>query len=146
VYPNPQVASYIQQNFLPVKIHIKEQPQSFQRFGARWTPTLILLDSEGTERYRFEGFLPAEDFLAHLRLGVGHALFARNQFKEAEEQFREVSRRYPNSEAAAEALYWSGVANYKATGNAGALQETAREFSNKYQQSSWAKRASVWAA
>jgi hypothetical protein len=32
---------------------------------------MIVADSDGTERYRFEGYLPAEDFVAQLALGIG---------------------------------------------------------------------------
>ena len=63
-------AQFINQNFVPIKIHIKENKEAFGRFGAQWTPTLILLDPEGKERYRFEGFLPPEDFLAQLEMGL----------------------------------------------------------------------------
>ena len=48
------------------------------------------------------------------------------------------------TDAAPEALYWAGVARYKATGDAAALAETAAEFANRYQDSAWAKKASVW--
>ena len=63
MYPDPRVEGFIRENFLPVKIHIKEQPATFQRFGAQWTPTIAILDPDGSERHRFEGFLPADDFL-----------------------------------------------------------------------------------
>jgi TolA-binding protein len=53
-------------------------------------------------------------------------------------------KRYPETEAAPEAVYWAGVARYKATGDASALSETARQFRERYQSSSWAKKASVW--
>ena len=46
---------------------------------------------------------------------------------------------------AAEALYWAGVAKYKATGDAAALGETAEAFSTRFRDSPWAKKASVWA-
>ncbi len=138
--------SFIRENFIPVKIHIKEQPQVFQRFGAQWTPTLVILDSDGKERYRFEGYLPPDDFLAQLKLGLAHAAFAREQWQEAERRYREILEQLPNTDAAAEALYWAGVARYKATGDASALKETAQQFQKKYSGSTWAKRASVWAA
>jgi TolA-binding protein len=51
---------------------------------------------------------------------------------------------YPQTEAAAEAQYWAGVSRYKATGDGGALKETARAFDERYQDSPWAKKASVW--
>ena len=140
------MASFITQNFIPVKIHIKEQPQNFQRFGAQWTPTEIILDPEGAERYRFEGFLPAEDFIAHLQAGLARSAFEHSQWQEAERLYRQIVEQFPNTEVAPEALYWAGVAKYKATGNAEALGETAANFKKKYTGSSWAKKASVWAA
>lgn len=146
MYPNPRVADFISRNFIPVKIHVKEQPQNFQRFGAQWTPTEIILDSEGTERYRFEGFLPAEDFIAHLQSGLARSAFEHNHWQEAERLYRQIVEQFPNTELAPEALYWAGVAKYKGTGNAAALGETAANFKKKYTESSWAKKASVWAA
>ncbi|HEU4680308.1 MAG TPA: tetratricopeptide repeat protein [Gemmatimonadales bacterium] len=150
VYPDERVARFIQENFLPARVHVKDQAAEFRRLGerynAQWTPTLLVLDPEGTERHRIEGFLPAEDVLAQLTLGLGHSAFARQQWDEAERRFREVVERYPNTEAAPEALYWAGVARYKGKGDAKALGETAQEFSRRYKDTSWAKKASVWAA
>jgi outer membrane protein assembly factor BamD (BamD/ComL family) len=127
---------------------VKDQAEDFRRFGqrynAQWTPTLLVLDPQGTERHRVEGFLPAEDLLPQLMLGLGHSEFARQQWQEAERHFREVVDRFPDSEAAAEAMYWSGVSRYKGSGDAAALGETARAFGRRYQESSWAKKASVW--
>ena len=127
---------------------MKDQAEDFRRFGerynAQWTPTLLVLDPQGTERHRVEGFLPAEDLLPPLMLGLGHSEFARQQWQAAERHFREVVDRFPDSDAAAEAMYWSGVSRYKGSGDAAALGETARAFSRRYQESSWAKKASVW--
>jgi outer membrane protein assembly factor BamD (BamD/ComL family) len=117
-----------------------------QRFNAQWTPTLLVIDPEGIKRHRIEGFLPAEDLLAQLTLGLGHSAFARQQWDEAERRFRDVVDWFPGTEAAPEALYWAGVSRYKAKGDPAALGETAREFKRRYQDSSWAKKASVWAA
>jgi len=103
-----------------------------------------MLDEAGEERHRVEGFLPAADFISQLALGRAKAAFASGEFAEAERRFREVVDRYPNADAAAEALYWAGVSHYKATGDAGALKETARQFRERYTDTSWAKKASVW--
>lgn len=132
------------ENFIPVKIHIKEQPQTFQRFGAQWTPTAIILDSEDKEQHRFEGFLPADDFLAQLHLGLAKSAFAHQDFAGAEKRFRTIVEKFPNTEAAPEALYWAGVSKYKATNNPAALGETGQQFKSRYLDSSWAKKASVW--
>lgn len=128
---------------------MRDQAEDFkrlgERFSAQWTPTLLVIDQTGTERYRVEGFLPADDLLAELTLGLGHSAFARSDFAEAEKRFREVLERFPNSEVAAEAQYWAGVSRYKATNDAAALGETARQFTQRFQDSTWAKKASVWA-
>ena len=62
---------------MPIKVHVKENAEAFERFGAQWTPTMTVAEPDGTERYRFEGYLPPEDFLAHLALGLAKAAFAR---------------------------------------------------------------------
>jgi len=148
VYTDPRVVKFIEDHFVPVRIHVRDQADEFKRLGAKysaqWTPTILEIDSTGEERHRIEGFLPASDFLAQLALGLGRSAFARSDFAEAERWFREVVERYPGTDAAPEALYWAGVARYKASGDATALRETAQQFGQRYQETSWAKKAAVW--
>jgi hypothetical protein len=149
VYTDPRVANLIQERFTPVKVHVRERADEYKRLGerynAQWTPTILVIDPDGEERHRVEGFLPADDYLAQLTLGLARSAFARHQFAEAERLYREVVEKYSGSEAAPEALYWAGVSRYKATGDASALVDTADQFSKRYQSTSWAKKASVWA-
>ena len=102
------------------------------------------LDPDGAELHRIEGFLPADDFLAQLALGLAHAAFKRQDWAEAVRRFSEIAARHGDSEAAAEATYWAGVSRYKATGDAKHLMETGAAFSNRFQGTTWAKKASVW--
>ena len=135
-------------NFLPARVHVKDQAAEFsrlgERYGAQWTPTILILDPDGAERHRIEGFLPADDFLAQLAIGLAKAAFSRNDFAEAERRYREVLEKYPKTESAPEAMYWAGVSRYKGSNDASALQETTRAFSKRYQDTAWAKKASVW--
>ncbi len=128
-----------------MKIHIKEQPKLFERFGVQWTPTIQVLDAEGTKHHQFEGFLPAEDFLAELKLGLAHTAFARQQWKDAESRYNDILTTLPNSDAAAEARYWLGVSRYKNSGDPAELRRTAEAFTTSYTDTTWAKKASVWA-
>lgn len=105
-----------------------------------------MLDADGAERYRFEGYLPAPEFLAHLEFGLAKRAFARDEWAEAERAFRAVVQRYPESDVAPESLYWAGVAKYKASGQPSALKETAALFTRHYPNSLWATKASVWGA
>jgi hypothetical protein len=144
VYPSGSVASFVTRNFVPVRAHVKEQPAAFERFGAQWTPTLIVLDPDGVERHRIEGFLPADDLVAQLRLGLAHAARARGEFADAERRYGELADDPSAGDAAPEALYWAGVSRYKGSGDASALTDTARQFQARFTGTPWAKRAAVW--
>ena len=100
------VAPPHQQNFVPVEAHIKERPVYFHRFGAVWTPTVLILDSDGTERLRVEGYLPRDEFSAHLEMGLARVALMRKQWDEAERRYAQVVERYPDSKVAPEAIYW----------------------------------------
>ncbi len=103
-----------------------------------------VLDPEGRERYRFVGYLPTDEFLAHLYMALVKTAFAHKRWQEAERWARALLDRFPEGDLAPEALYWAGVAPYQATQDPKALAQTAEAFTRRYAQSSWAKRSSVW--
>jgi hypothetical protein len=148
VFPDERVARFINEHFVPARVHVKEQAEDFKRLGdefkAFWTPTQLILEPDRAERHRLEGFLPTEDFLAQLTLGLAKTDFARQKWSDAENRFREVVEKYPDTSAAPEALYWAGVSRYKRTNDPAALRETANEFTQRYTDSDWAKRTTVW--
>ena len=141
------MVSFIGDNFVAVKIHIKEQPQTFKRFGAQWTPTILIMAPDGEEAHRIEGFLPVEDFLAQLELGLGKALMREEKFREAESHLRAVAAQHAESESAPQALYWAGVAAYKGTGSKdpGKLKETYQNLLKLFPSSEWTRKGVVWA-
>ena len=145
---NPEVVEFISKNFSPVRIHAREQMEDFKRLGARfdahWTPTILVIAPDGAEKHRIEGFLPADEFLAQLMLGLGHSAFARGRFSEARSWFDQLLERYAATEAAPEAQYWCGVAQYTETNDGAALAATAKRFKERYADSTWAKKSSVW--
>lgn len=122
---------------------MKEQPDAFPRFGAEWTPTVLVSDSGGKEHHRIEGFLPKDDFMGQLRLGLAHLARERGDFEKAESGYRELAGS-AQSDLAAEALYWAGVSKYKRTNDGEALTDTARQMRARFPDSSWMKKASVW--
>ena len=139
------MSEFITLNMIPVRLHVKKHPEAMARFNVQWTPTVLILDSDGNERHRIEGYLPADEFLVQLNIGMAHAAFRTNKFDKAEKLYRGIIDRYPNTEAAAESQYWAGVSKYKGTNDASALKQTAEAFKSRYQDSSWAKKASIWA-
>ena len=107
---------------------------------------MLVVDAAGKEHYRLEGYLPAPELLEQLELGLGHASFASKKWPEAQEHYENVLRMFPHGFSAPEALYWAGVSRYKASGNPQALAETAKQFETRFQDSIWAKKASVWSS
>lgn len=150
MYPDERVARFVSDSFLPVRVHVKDDAEEYQRlgsrFGAEWTPTILVVDPGGDERHRIEGFLPVDELLGQLELGLARVELSAGSFADAEGRFQDVVRAHPETEAAPEALYWAGVARYKATDDGKALAETARAFRDRYQDTPWAKKASVWGA
>ena len=148
MYPDRRVRDFVTRHFAAVRVHPKQTPDAFRdlgdRFNAHWTPTILILDDSGAERHRIEGFLPADQFLPQLMLGVAKAAFARKDYAAAERAYREIVDRFPDAEPAAEAQYWAGVSNYRATNDPSALKATADAFANRYQTTTWATKASVW--
>ncbi|MFN3467598.1 MAG: hypothetical protein ACK4WF_07850, partial [Candidatus Brocadiales bacterium] len=55
-YPEARVTSLISQNFIPVKCNVGENKTLPQRFNIHWTPTLVMLDAQGTVHHSFTGF------------------------------------------------------------------------------------------
>jgi len=149
VWPDERVSTFVTENFIPARVHVKDDAADFQKYGAQysaqWTPTVLELDSEGVERHRIEGFLPADDFLAQLILGRARIAFQEQKWDEAAKMFRRVYEELPDTESAPEALYWTGVTRYKETNDATALKETARAFTSRYADTIWAKKSSIWA-
>ena len=54
MYPDPRVDSFINENFIPARFHVKTHPEAMTRFGADWTPTILILDPDGHRRWMDE--------------------------------------------------------------------------------------------
>jgi len=104
----------------------------------------LIFDSSGVERWRLEGYLPNAEFRAQLELGLARAAFMNKKFVDAEARYSQIVERYPESAAAPEAQYWTGVAHYKATNDHTALGQTAVRFKTRYPDSIWARKALPW--
>ena len=94
--------------FLPFWVHVRDPDGLYARVSERlnvhWTPTVLILDHDGVERHRIEGFLPLDDFLAQVKLGLAKSALQRGALEDAERRFREVVAEHPQSDPAPEAL------------------------------------------
>jgi hypothetical protein len=109
-----------------------------------WTPTVLILDPNGLERYRIDGYLPVEEFRAQLEMGLARVAFMSKDWTEAERRYAAVLDRYPNSKAAPDALYWKGVSHYKLTNDHTVLSELPKQFQQQYPESLAALKTAAW--
>ena len=105
---------------------------------------MLLLDSDGKERARLEGYLPNIDFIAALEAALGRIAFVRKKYVDAERWYGDVVSRFAKSNSAPKAMYWRAVAQYKATHDHTLLDNVAEELQRTYPSSIWASKAIPW--
>jgi hypothetical protein len=139
-YPDERVAKFISLNFVPVQIQTSNQAL-MQRFAVSWTPALLVLDADGREHYRTWGFYSPEDLVATLLTAKARWALGTDQLPEARALFEEVISCYPAKDAAAEAMFFLGVAKFKVSHDPKHLREAYDQLRAKFPQSTWAKQA-----
>lgn len=142
-YPEPEVESYIEQHFAPIRFNTIEQPEMEAALGSGWTPTLIVEDADGNEHRRSQGYLDVERFLGQMALSRLQAALDHRDFEAASglaEEALRLTKGDPHREP--EAMYWSAVAAYKLGGNdREALTGGWEGLLDRFPGSEWAKRA-----
>lgn len=139
-FADEDVANFVSDRVVPVRIPVTSTPQTGD-YRIAWTPTVITLDLYGREHQRSVGFLPPDEFIGSVLLGMGKASLDNGQFNEAVIEFSTLLNGCPNTAAAPEAVYLRGVARYKSSRDAAALKEIHQQLSSKYPDSDWTKRA-----
>jgi outer membrane protein assembly factor BamD (BamD/ComL family) len=106
---------------------------------------VIVMDGEGSERRRLEGYLPKDDFQAWLELGLGRVAFMKKNWAAAEKHYANVIEQFPASKFAPEAAYYRGVSRYSASHESSELANTAAVLAEKYPGTEWQLRSIPWA-
>jgi hypothetical protein len=140
-YPDPRVPEALGA-FVPVKVSVKEQADLAADLGAVWTPTFQFRTRDGRLARSTSGYLDPDAFLTELALGEGVVALLERRFRDAEPIFRRAALHAPRSVLTPEALYWLGVARYRATGAPDGLKETWNELLDAHPDTPWAMRAS----
>lgn len=143
-YPNSEVVNFVKSHMIPLRVKWNTEPLA-SNFNVKWTPTVVLLDPEGSEHHRTIGYLPPEELIPALMLGTAKWRFDMREWERAAEEFDQIEKDYPQSSAAPEAVYLGGAARYEATHDFQNLRDAYRELQAKYPQSEWFKRAAPFA-
>ncbi|MEB2309311.1 MAG: thioredoxin family protein [Candidatus Brocadiaceae bacterium] len=141
-YPDATVIEFINKNFIPLQINMQSGFDLPSKYRVFWTPTILVLDPLGIEYYRFNGFLPPDEFLPQLYFGLGFMALEMQNCKTASVLLKSVVDRYPRSNIAPEAQYWYGVSEYKTSHNVDALLNAWRKIKKDYSHSIWATKVS----
>ena len=139
-YPTEGMGSFIDLNFLPVQVEVSNQ-SLMEKYGVSWTPTILVLDADGKEHYRTVGYIPPEEFIPLFMVGKARWALDTGQLAEARAILEEMLGRCPHPRAAAEAIYFLGVARYKMTHDPKPLRTAYEELKAKFPESEWFRRA-----
>jgi hypothetical protein len=139
-YPEKAVTDFVNTAVVPLRIPSDSEPLASQ-FTIKWTPTLIVLDASGKERWRSVGFIPAEEFASTILLGVAKVHFDLDQFEGCLKALDTIIGEFPKNCSAPEAVFWKGVAGYKSTHDPKPLRQAYDRLAADYPASKWAQRA-----
>ena len=142
-YSDQKVQAYIEKEFVPVKSQCfwDKRTDLMKQFDISWTPTLLVHDATGKEHHRVVGFVPVNDFLAHLKLGKAKMFFNRFRFADAVDNFTTVIEQHPDAGAVPEAIFFLGVNSYWKSHDPKGLRRAHDTLAARFPQSEWARRA-----
>jgi hypothetical protein len=141
-YPDPRVARMIAEHFVPVQFDVVAEPEVMDRYNTPWTPTLIVEDADGKEHRRSQGYLDPHRFLEEMSLAWLKAAIDRRNFGEAQRRAPEaLELTKGDTFREPEAIYWSAVADYKATNDPQNLMRGWNHLLDAFPTSEWAKKA-----
>lgn len=138
-YPQTPVIELIVRFTIPVQFDNSksENNQRLQRIHHIWTPDVRILDHNGYEMYRWDGFLPPSEYMARFECGVAMAYLRSKRYDEAEKCYVDVLRRFSTSYAAAEAQYYLGVVRYRRDPQSDELLTQWAELRSRYPSSEY---------
>jgi hypothetical protein len=139
-FPELDVANFITDRMVALRAPVGAKTLATD-FRVVWTPTLVILDYYGKEHQRTIGYIPPDQMVASLLLGIARVGIDNDQFNEAVIQLNTLLNGYPQSAAAPEAVYLRGVARHKSSHSAQALKEAYQQLLAEYPQSEWTRRA-----
>ena len=139
-YPEPAVIDFITNNLIPIRIPADDRILAV-KYRIKWTPSLLILDSDGVEHYRTLGFFWPQELIPSLLLGMGKAYFNKPDRVKATAYFNRIVDEYHESFQIQEAIYMKGVSDYIASKNVANLTGMYDRLASEYPNSQWLMRA-----
>jgi hypothetical protein len=139
-YPDTKVSKFVTDAMIPLRVPADSEALATD-FTLRWTPVLIILDTDGKEHSRTVGFLAPEEFIPTILLGMAKTYFDLRQFDASIKNLEVIIDEYPQSFAAPEAIFYRAVCGYKTVHDVSGLKKAYERLTREYPLSEWTKRA-----
>lgn len=144
-YQDENVQRYLAESFVCIKYNTTQPDNNFRKlngpFAHLWHPDLVVFDHHLKEMRRVIGFLPPAEFIAQVAIGEALVHLYQGRKEAALALAENVADRPVSAEAAAEALYWAGVAAYRTRGSLADLALRWNLLSSRFPASTWSLRA-----
>lgn len=138
-YNDPNVISELEEWFVLLKLDIIKEREIRKSLGAYWTPAMYFLDHNGRNAYFFNGYLPADEFRALMRVALSELLIPKGKYDDVAaitmKNFDELSK----TSFAPKLLMQKGLAEYIKTKDKETFKALIRRIINEYPNSSEAK-------
>lgn len=79
-YKDQKIIDEMNEWFVLLKLDLIKDREVRKMLGAYWTPSFYFLDNNGNSYYHFNGYLPADEFRAMLRLGIAETIMPRGRY------------------------------------------------------------------
>ena len=106
-----------------------------------WTPTILILDTEGRDHFRFAGFLTPVELCARIILDGAKTELDLGNYDLALKCLEEVVGKYEGTFAEPEAIFYLAVAKFLPGHNPKVLKEGLERLRKKFPDSEWTLRA-----
>ena len=102
-YPDHRTVDFIGRFMIAHREDITGRSALAAQFRVEATPTIVVLDGDGTEHHRIVGFLPPEEFIPALMLGMAKGDHAHRRFDRSLVMLDLILSSYPHSRSVPEA-------------------------------------------
>ena len=138
-YKEQKVIDEINEWFVPLKLDLIKDREVRKSLGAYWTPAIYFLDQNGNSYYHFNGYLPADEFRAMLRLGIAETIMPCGRYDDIIKIIDKDIDNLVNTSFYPKLLVTKETARYIKIKDNSQLRKTLKEIQSTHPQSTEAK-------